>query len=217
MLPMGPRSPLCPEHLQGTPQHAFSATLSCQIVTARWSLNGPAQTAQAGPTGRGLSCVDPTGREVTPAWHSLRDRLPGFTVGGWGGGRGGQSLMGDQEQSKLNLVHNVPSGWALSLELSSTDTQVSNVKRTLCTFKLQRAKPNEQMAEGQNRRRFQIEGPGSGPGTWAPAWRRPGVGQTPRSLPPSYSTTSRVTSLCGPHTPFPPQHGEAAPNYTSTC
>lgn len=30
MLPMGPRSPLCPEHLQGTPQQAFSAMLSCQ-------------------------------------------------------------------------------------------------------------------------------------------------------------------------------------------
>lgn len=30
MLPTGPRSPLCPEHLQGTPQHVFSAMLSWQ-------------------------------------------------------------------------------------------------------------------------------------------------------------------------------------------
>lgn len=29
MTPGGPISPLCPEHLHGTPQHPFSAMLSC--------------------------------------------------------------------------------------------------------------------------------------------------------------------------------------------
>lgn len=129
---------------------------------------------------------------------------------GWGGGA--QPLAGDQEQSKINLVHNVPLGWALFLELSNTDTRVSNLKRTLCTFKSQRAKPNEPTADGGDRGRFQNEGLGSGhrPGG-------PGVGQTPGSLPPSQGAASRVSPPLLPSHALPTGPGEAAPEPPSTC
>lgn len=45
--------------------------------------------------------------------------------------------MGDEELSGIYLTHNVPSRWALFLEVSNTDIQVSNVKHNFVS------KPNE--------------------------------------------------------------------------